>query len=329
MKAIQIQTPGNAKLVHIKEPSPGKGQVLVKIHGATVNPIDTYFYEGKIPSPFANTPLTPGCEFAGEVTALGEGVTKFNIGDRVWGCNQLVRGDQGAWAEYALVQESFCHPLQDEVSDEAILSVGLNGMTAFLALVETAKLRPDDHVLIHGASGNVGALAVQIAALAQASVVATTSSVEKQHYLESLGAGQVELYNQKSFMEEYIQEQAGTFSLFLSTVPIEDYHWVLQLLGKHARIIILSGRQNLAQVPTGELYTKNINMYGIALFNYEPEPLAEASDYLQTRLAQKKLQTSELKRFALDEHSAAVHYAKQGVSNQRARHQKVLISFNL
>src|SRR5262249_2618170 len=102
MKAAFIDAPGPAESIKFGElptPTPGPGEVLVKLGAAALNPIDLYIRAGNVAMPIPK-PFISGCDLAGTVTAVGPGVKRFKVGDRVWGSNQGVLGRQGTSAEY-------------------------------------------------------------------------------------------------------------------------------------------------------------------------------------------------------------------------------------
>src|SRR5258708_11855457 len=161
MKAIQVPQSGGPEVLQLLEiptPKPGPGQVLVRVHAAGVNPYDTYMRNGTyaIKPPL---PYTPGSDAAGVIEAVGEGVTQFKPGARVY----TARTVSGAYAEYALALESQVHALPEKISVTQGAGVWVPYGTSITSLVHHAHARPRDTVLIHRASGNVGTAAAQYA----------------------------------------------------------------------------------------------------------------------------------------------------------------------
>ena len=119
MQAAFITEQGSPDKFQIGEqptPEPGPNQVLVKISCSAVNPIDTYIRSGAIPLPI-EFPYIPGCDLAGTVEAVGPDVTKFSVGERVWGSNQSLFGRQGTLAEFAATDEDWLYPTPESMSD--------------------------------------------------------------------------------------------------------------------------------------------------------------------------------------------------------------------
>jgi NADPH2:quinone reductase len=142
-------------------------------------------------------PCVPGIEAVGVVEKTGAKVQNLKPGDRV-GFHHA----RGTYAEYALSNASEIFPIPSWMSDETATLIPVQGFTAYHLLFTAHKIQPDDWVLIHAASGGVGTLATQMAKLAGARVIATTSSEDKARFIKKLGADEVVLYTQKDFAAE-------------------------------------------------------------------------------------------------------------------------------
>ena len=187
MKAIRIEQTGDPsvlKLVDVDTPSPGKGEVRVKHHAIGVNFIDTYHRSGLYKLPM---PSGLGQEAAGVVDAVGEGVTRFAVGDRVSYGTAL----PGAYSEAHLVRAAAVAKLPEGVSFETAAASTLKGMTARYLLRKTFRVEQGHVVLIHAAAGGVGQIAVQWAKHLGATVIATVGSDAKVALVKDLGADHV------------------------------------------------------------------------------------------------------------------------------------------
>jgi NADPH:quinone reductase-like Zn-dependent oxidoreductase len=177
MKAVRFHEFGEPDVLRyedVEEPAPGAGQVLVRVAATTFNGVDANIRSGFMQGPIPVTlPHTPGLDVAGTVAGLGEGVTRFQVGDPVIGFLPMV--DNGASAEYALAPAEILAsaPRSIPLADAAALP--LVGLTAFQALFDHADLQAGQRILISGASGGVGGYAVQLAKAAGAHVIATAS----------------------------------------------------------------------------------------------------------------------------------------------------------
>ncbi len=136
MKAAFIQQTGTPDVIQygdLPDPSPAAGQVLVRVRSVAVNPVDTYIRGGadywELPSPFII-----GCDLAGVVEAVGDQVTEFQVGDRVWCTNQGLVGRQGTFAELAVVDACWLYPLPNSVDFDTAAASALVGVTAHLGL---------------------------------------------------------------------------------------------------------------------------------------------------------------------------------------------------
>jgi NADPH:quinone reductase len=186
MKAIQIGQTGGPevlRLADLPDPSPGPGQVLVRLSAIGVNFVDTYHRGGLYPRA---VPFVPGGEGAGEVVAVGDGVSGVLAGDRVASTDLA-----GAYAELAVVAADRLVPLPAGVPDEVAAAVLLQGMTAHYLLHDSYPVRPGDPVLVHAAAGGMGLLLSQWGKALGARVIGTASTPEKVELARSAGANPV------------------------------------------------------------------------------------------------------------------------------------------
>lgn len=187
MKAVIIREYGGLevlKLEDVPRPEPKENEVLVRVIAAGVNPIDAIIREGTSAKEFGtHLPLVPGYDIAGVVEKTGARITRLKAGDAVYG---YVRAG-GGYGEYAVAKEGEVAPKPKPLSFVAAASVPLAALTAWQALIDAAKLSAGQTVLIHGGSGGVGTMAIQIAKAQGARVIATASS-RNQDLLKEIGA---------------------------------------------------------------------------------------------------------------------------------------------
>ena len=189
MKAAFLEATGPPEVIQygdLPTPVPKKGEVLVKVGAAAVNPIDLYIRAGTVSMPLPR-PFIPGCDFAGTVQAVGAGVSALKPGDRVWGSNQGLLGRQGTLAEYAAVQEDWLYPLPAGVSEVDAAAAALTGITAHLGLFRACGLQKGETVFVNGGTGGVGSMVVQMAKAAGARAITTVGSPEKAELCRSWG----------------------------------------------------------------------------------------------------------------------------------------------
>ncbi|WP_336367412.1 NADP-dependent oxidoreductase [Marinobacter sp. C2H3] len=184
-------------------PEPGAGQVLVRVHGAGLNPIDWKTRKGLgfAARQIENAlPWTPGYDIAGEVVAVGDDVTTLAPGDRVMGMVGFPSGG-GAYAEYTLAQADELAVVPDELDLVTAGGVPLAALTAWQGLFEMGKLESGQKILIHAGAGGVGHFAVQFALERGAHVIATASA-RNRDFLAELGVHEVIDYHDSDFTEE-------------------------------------------------------------------------------------------------------------------------------
>lgn len=197
MKAIVIHETGGPEVLKLEErpvPRPGPGQVLLKMAATGVNFIEIYQRSGiyKVDLPFVL-----GGEGAGTVQDVGPGVTEVKPGDRV-----ATMAGLGTYATEALAPAEKLVPLPAGVSFELGAAAMIQGLTAHVLSHETYRLKPGDRCLVHAAAGGVGLLLCQMAKMAGAYVIGTTSTEEKAQRAREAGANEVILYTQQDFETE-------------------------------------------------------------------------------------------------------------------------------
>lgn len=194
-KAIRVYEYGEPEVMRYEEVTvgePGPGQIRVRQTAIGVNFIDIYFRSGAYKAP--QLPFTPGNEGAGEVTAIGEGVTGFRVGERV-----AYGSASGTYAEEVVINASAAVHLADGVDDATAAAMMLKGLTAEYLLHRTCPVKPGDTILFHAAAGGVGLIACQWAKQIGATVIGTVGSAEKAELARANGCDHVILYRDEDF----------------------------------------------------------------------------------------------------------------------------------
>ncbi|HUO61895.1 MAG TPA: NADP-dependent oxidoreductase [Candidatus Bathyarchaeia archaeon] len=203
MKAAQIDNYGDASAIHVREvekPMLIDGQVLVEVGAASLNPFDLAVLAGYAQSMAPLTfPATLGLDMAGKVAAVGDGVSSFEIGDRVYGTANAMLGASGAFAEFAAVNAANLGHAPENISDEEAASFPTAAVSALQA-INSMNVESGQKVFIHGGAGGVGAIAIQIAKHRGAHVAATASAANSD-FVKSLGADEVIDYKTQDFKE--------------------------------------------------------------------------------------------------------------------------------
>jgi NADPH:quinone reductase-like Zn-dependent oxidoreductase len=188
MKAVRIHEYGNAEVLRYEdapEPTVGDDDVVIKVMGTSVNPVDWKIREGHLKGLITyEMPFIPGWDVSGVVHAVGPKASVFKVGDEVYSRPDI--GRNGTYAEYVAVRESEVARKPKTISHLEAGSLPLAGITAWEAIVAVGKVAAGQRVLVHAASGGVGSLAVQIAKACGAFVIGTASGVNRE-LVESLG----------------------------------------------------------------------------------------------------------------------------------------------
>jgi NADPH:quinone reductase-like Zn-dependent oxidoreductase len=200
MKAVRIHKYGGPEVLTYEDaprPQPAPGEVLIRVHAASVNPVDRAIRDGyfKERIPY-KLPFVPGWDVAGVVEAVGSGVSRLKPGDEVYGRTDLSR--EGSYAEYMVARESEIALKPKSIDFVTAAAIPLAALTAWQALFDNGQLAAGQTILIHGAAGGVGHFAVQLAKIKGARVVATASQ-RNHEFLRSLGADKVIDYNTTRF----------------------------------------------------------------------------------------------------------------------------------
>ncbi|MEU1471543.1 NADP-dependent oxidoreductase [Streptomyces sp. NPDC005761] len=242
MKTFMIERYGDEAGVHageMPEPRTGPDDVLVRIHAASVNPLDLRLRDGAFKAflPY-RLPLVLGNDFAGVVVRTGPAVTRFAVGDEVYA--RPDRNRIGTFAELIAVHEKDVALKPAGLSMEEAASLPLVALTAWQALVERAQVRPGQKVLIHGGAGGLGTIAVQLAKHLGAHV-ATTASTAKTGLVKELGADVVVDYKRQDF-----QTVLSDYDVVLDTLGDETLKKSLRVLKPGGKVVSVAGPPDAA-----------------------------------------------------------------------------------
>ncbi|CAG5128220.1 unnamed protein product, partial [Candidula unifasciata] len=208
VRAVRVTALGGPevlKLETIPKPTPKQGEVLVRVHSSGVNPCDTIIRQGDYSLSNVPPPFVTGLDGAGIVEEVGQGVTEFKAGDRVY----IVAESSGTCADYIVALVRNVASLSDQLSFAQGASIGIPYYTAYKALYTNARARPGETVLIHGASGAVGTAAVQIAVANGQRVLGTAGSEEGLELVKKLGADQVFNHREEGYTDKILEATGG------------------------------------------------------------------------------------------------------------------------
>ena len=307
VKAAYIEhTGGPENIIHgdLPDPRPSAGQVRVRVGAVSVNPIDTYVRGGMVAAELP-MPFVVGSDFAGTVEAVGEGVTEWKSGDRVWGANQGGHGRQGTSSELACVGAEWLHTIPEGVSDESAAAAALVGITAHIGVVMRAKVQAGETIFVNGGAGGVGSMVVQMAKALGARVIATAGSDERVAKAKALGAEEGINYRTNDVAER-VRELAPTgVEVIWETRRETDFDWAIGLLAKHGRMVVMAGRDARPVLPVGPFYVKDCALHGFAMFNYTAAEQQPCGEDINRWLSEGKLKANIDRVLPLREAAAA------------------------
>ncbi|HEX4047649.1 MAG TPA: NADPH:quinone reductase [Elusimicrobiota bacterium] len=296
MKAIVVRAFGGPEVLRLKDvpaPAPGAGRVLVAVKAIGVNPVEAYIRAGTYPRK-PELPYTPGTDAAGVVEAVGTGAAAFKPGDRVY-----VYALAGAYAEKIDVELSRVFPLPRPLSYEQGAALGVPYATAHRALFHHGGARRGETVLIHGASGGVGAAAVQLALRAGLTVIGTGGGAEGAEFVRSLGARHALDHRAAGYQDEISRLTGGRgVDLVVEMLANANLPADLALLAPRGRIAIVGSRGPVTIDPRA-LMTKDAAVRGMSLWNMTVEERAEVHADLGRGLADGTLKPAIGALFAL------------------------------
>jgi len=239
MRALQFEGHGGPEILSLADrtlPAMGRSELLVEVRAAGVNHTDLLYCEGIFDA--GELPVTPGADFAGVVTDRGAAVTKFEVGDRVVG-SDVADKRYGSHAEEVLTRDDHVAHLPKEVAFETGAAIGKAGVTAWHALHDRGEIEPDERVLIHGGSGGVGHLAVQLARVVDMTVVATAGNDRRCDQLLTLGVTEAINYSRDD-LDAALEGAAGEgFNLIVDNCLDQYARLDVELAAPQGRVCVL------------------------------------------------------------------------------------------
>jgi len=310
MLAIQAVSTGGPEVleaVDLPVPSPGSGQILVRHQAVGLNFIDTYHRSGLYPM---KMPAVLGLEAAGVVKALGDGVTRFKIGDRV-----AYNSTLGAYSQAAVVPADRAVKVPDDVSLETAAAILLKGMTAEFLVRRCHKVEPGQTVLVHAAAGGVGSILVQWAKALGATVIATVGSEAKVALARGHGADHVILYGEEDVAARVLEITGGQgVAVVYDGVGKDTFEASLKSLGRRGVLATFGNASGpVAPFTPLALSGKSLFVTRPRLFDYivTTEELDESAAALFAVLASGAVKIEVGQTFPLAETRAA-HEALEG-----------------
>ncbi|KAA5545945.1 NADPH:quinone reductase [Roseiconus nitratireducens] len=314
MKAAFLDRTGSPDVIQysdLDDPVPGPGQVLIRNHAVSVNPIDTYVRAGivafDLPQPFV-----VGCDAAGVIEAVGSEVNGFSAGDRVWCTNQGVLGRQGTFSEMLAVDQQWCFPLPDSVDYESAAANALVGVTAHLGLFRCAQLKAAETLLVIGGSGGVGSMVVQMAKAVGAKVITTAGSAEKCDRASRLGADHVIDYSKQSIADAVKELAPDGVNVFWETRREPDFDLAIGALAQRGRMVLMAGRDARPEFPVGPFYVNECSLHGFVMFKAAASEMKACAEDMNRWMESGQLKSNVAQTLPLSEAAEAHRLQEAG-----------------
>ena len=312
MKAMRIHNYGDnsvLKLDQIEKKFPGANEILIKIASSSINPLDWKVKEGHLKEMLKlELPQTLGWDLAGTVEAIGQDVTDFKVGDKVYGMPEISNDSPGTFSEYSTVKTSEMSIMPEKANLNSAGAYPLATLTAWQCLNEPTQLKKGQRVLIHAGAGGVGHFAIQIAKAAGAYVI-TTASQKNYDFLKDLGADEVIDYTSVNF-----EDVVSNIDIVLDSIGGKVSFNSLKVLNKGGNLVsILGFSKELAE----KAKTKGINSKATIV-----RPNKEHLEDISKLINEGQLKVHVANTFKLEELAAAFDESKTG----RVR-GKIVINF--
>ncbi|HEY7789774.1 MAG TPA: NADPH:quinone reductase [Vicinamibacterales bacterium] len=315
MKAVRVRQFGGPEVLVLEDlpdPKPGPGEVLVRLHAAGVNPVDTYIragtYARKPPLPY-----TPGEDGAGTVEALGAGVTGLDLHQQVYVIG-TAQESGGTYAEMAICRPDQVYPLPARVNFAQGAALGVPHATAYRALFQRAQAKAGDTVLVHGASGAVGTAAVQLAVARGITVVGTAGTDAGLALVRAQGATRAFNHRASGYLDD-IKSATGGIDVIIEMAAHLNLDQDLLLLKPFGRVVIVGNRGRI-EIDPRRTMVPNAAILGMSLFSATPDDLRRIHAALGAGLADGTLRPVVGREFPLaqtrDAHVAVMESGAAG-----------------
>ncbi|MEP7336141.1 MAG: NADPH:quinone oxidoreductase family protein [Acidobacteriota bacterium] len=278
MKAWRVHDwcePHQMSFEEIAMPEPGAGEIRIKNHAAALNFYDILLIQGKYqvkpPRPF-----TPGSEVAGIVDAVGEGVTDFNLGDRV---QAMASG--GAFSEYSVAPSAKTFRIPDVMSFEEAAAMIVIYQTSYFALTHRTQVKAGEWLLVHAAAGGVGLSAMQIGKALGARIIATAGSEEKLQFCLSQGAEHAINYKDPAWVDQVKQITGkGGADIIYDPVGGEVFDLSTKCIAPEGRLLVIGFAGGaIPSITANRILLKNMSVVGVywgGYLEHHPQYMAEA-----------------------------------------------------
>lgn len=275
--AREFGGPEVLRLEDVPDPVAKAGQVRVRIHAIGVNPYETYMRAGAYAIK-PELPYIPGADAAGVIDQVGDGVTGWKTGDRVYISGTAIHKAYGAYAQLAVCNGDQVHRLPDRISFSQGAGLFVPYVTAWRALFGRANTRAGDVVMIHGASGGVGSAATQFAVAAGATVIGTAGSEDGLEVVRAQGAMAAVNHRNAGYLDEITRLTNGRGpDVILEMLANVNLDHDLGVVAQSGRIVVI-GNRGRVEIDARKIMTKDISVFGLALWGIPADEIRRAHE---------------------------------------------------
>jgi NADPH2:quinone reductase len=310
MRAICVRTTGGPEVLvleNLPDPTPGDGQLVVRLHAAGVNPVDVYIRsaaQGRNPV----LPYVPGMDGAGVVESVGSQVTGFAPGDRVYLSGTASLPMNGTYAERAVCAPAHVHPLPPHLSFSQGAAVNVAYATAYRSIVDRARALPGETMLVHGGSGGVGIAAIQIGRAMGLRVLATAGTERGRGLVLQQGAHLAFDHRAPDYLTDILAATGGRgVDVIIEMLANVNLDKDLGLLARNGRVVVV-GNRGRVEIDARQTMGRDAAILGMTLMNATPEDRVRIHAALDAGLANGSLTPVVGREFPLAE-AAAAHEA--------------------
>lgn len=315
MKAMVIRQYGGPEvfeIADIQQPKVKPGYALVKVFASSINPIETKIRSGLVPAITPAFPAILNADFSGEIVALGDNTSEWKIGDEVFGCAGGVGSFQGALAEFMLVDVNIIAKKPHTIDHATAALFPVISITAWEALKEKVSIKAGDKILIHGAAGGVGHIALQLAKQQGAIVYGTVRNQKQADIAKKFGADVIINFEKETvadYTEKYTKGKG--FDIVFDTVGGNNLVNSFHAVKLNGSVCTINGRVTL---DLGIMHSKAISLHVVfilipLLHNIERERHSRILKNISDMIEKGKLSVNQdEKLFSFEEIGAAHHY---------------------